>query len=211
MPIDRGALDQQLQEIGEATRWWNQREMRDLPAVLNSTEQIAAIARGRVARVRVLRRTWLIVVTDDRLLCLRSARNKGWRQIEVNGAHISRVSLRIGPFKGRVIVVADGQTYKLLVPRADAYKLNSALMQMGAVGNPSLTGFGPTRAVRNMIDHVLALPAVALGPAATPLPPAPTVDMNAIDQRFNRLEVEVQQLREQVEFLEQLLRERAAF
>jgi hypothetical protein len=161
--------------------------------------------------VRVLRRTWLIVVTDDRLLCLRSARNKGWRQIEVNGAHISRVSLRIGPFKGRVIVVADGQTYKLLVPRADAYKLNSALMQMGAVGNPSLTGFGPTRAVRNMIDHVLALPAVALGPAATPLPAAPTVDMNAIDQRFNRLEVEVQQLREQVEFLEQLLRERAAF
>jgi hypothetical protein len=211
MPIDRGALDQQLQELGEASRWWNQREIRDLPAVLHADEQIAAIARGRVARIRLLRRSWLIVVTDDRLLCIRSGRTKGWRQIEVHAAQITRVSMRIGPLKGRVIVVADGQTYRLLVPRADAYKLHNALMQMGPTGAASVPGFAPTRIVRSMVDHVLALPAVALAPATTPVSQQPSIDANAVDQRFNRLETEIQQLREQVEFLEQLLRERASF
>ena len=208
MPIDRGILDQQLQDIGEASRWWSQREIRDLPAVMHGSETVAAISRGRVGRVRFMRRSWLIVVTDDRLLCMRSGRTKGWRQIEINASQITRVSLRIGPFKGRVLVLADGQTYKLLVPRNDAYKVQSALLRLGPTGKDPLPGFAPTRIVQSMIDHVLALPAVALGPATQPALPAPTTDNGAMDRRVQQLETEVQQLREQVEFMEELLRAR---
>lgn len=212
MPIDRGLLDQQLQDIGEASRWWNQREIRDLPAVLHTDERIIAMSRGRVARIRWFRRKWLIVVTEDRLLCLRSGSAKGWRQIEAGANQISRVFLRIGPFKGRVLVVADGQTFKLLVPRADAYRLHSALMKLGPTGKESVPGFGPARVVRSMVDHVLALPAVAFAPAgqlAVPRNNAQTLpDNSAMVHRLQLLEEQVQRLTDQVEFMENLLRDR---
>jgi hypothetical protein len=213
MPIDRGILDQQLQDIGEASRWWNQREIRDLPAVLHENEKIVAMSRGRVARIRWLRRKWLIVVTEDRLLCLRSAPGKGWRQIEAPANNITRVFLRIGPFKGRVLVVADGQYFKLLVPRADAYRLHSALIKLGPTGSETLAGFGPTRIVRSMVDHVLALPAAAFAPAGQlAAPPANAVspDNTAMMQRMQLLEEQVNRLTDQVRFLEELLRQRSA-
>jgi hypothetical protein len=209
MPIDRGVVDQQLQALGEGSRWWNERELRDLPAALHPDEYILAIARGKLARLRWLRRSWLIVVTDQRLLCMHSSSQAGWRQFEVSADQISRVALRVGPFRGRVMVVAGSATYRLLVPRPDAYKLSSALSRVCAPASGAAATFGPVRMVRRVIDHVLTLPAAALGPDSivvhqTALP----IDTSGIDDRFQALEDEVQELRRQVDFLEQLLRER---
>jgi hypothetical protein len=53
MGMDRGRIDQQLEALGEGSRWWDVRELRDLPAVLDADEEILAIARGKLARVRV--------------------------------------------------------------------------------------------------------------------------------------------------------------
>lgn len=211
MPIDRGIIDKQLQAIGEASHWWDHREMRDLPAVLDAGEQIIAVSRGKIARVRWLRRSWLIVVTDRRLLCLRSSGRTGWRQLEVNAVQFVRVALRVGVFRGRVLLTAGGQTYRLLVPRADAYRLEAALASLIRRGDPTTGEFGPTRMVRRVVDHVLALPAAAFNPGS-PAPavhaPAPApVDRQAI-QRCELLEEQVQELQRQVEFLEQLLRDR---
>lgn len=209
MPIDRGIIEQQLEALGEGSRWWERRELRDLPAVLHPEEHILAISRGKLARVRWLRRPWLVVVTDRRLLCLRSG-SSGWRQVEVPAAIMGRVALRIGPFNGRVVVVAAGEKYRLLVPREDAYKLFSALSGLSHAAKQGDTGFAPTRMVRRMMDHVLALPAVALGPAppADPAPPAP--DTTDIRQRLESVESELQELRQQVAFLEQLLQQKHA-
>lgn len=208
MPIDRGVIDQQLQALRESSQWWDQREFRDLPAVLHSDESIVALSRGKIARVRWLRRTWLIVVTDRRIVCLRSAGRTGWRQLEVSAGQIERVALRVGLFRGRVLVIAGGQTFRLLVPRADAYKLMTALSTLGSHARDTFTGFGPTRIVRRVMDHVLALPAAALdpvGPRQIQAPPAPPA---VTEHRVQSLEDEVQELRQQVDFLEQLLRQR---
>lgn len=207
MSMDRGVLDQQLQALGDATRWWNQRELRDLPAVLSPDEEIAAISRGRIGRVRWARRQWLIIITDRRLLCLRSGGRATWRQVEIPGEEIKRVALRVGPLKGRVIVVTTGHTYRLLVPRTDAYKLNTALSVFGAE-KLLVAGFAPVRVVRTMIDHVLALPAIALDPNAQLRLPPPPAESPATDERIRLLEAQIQELRDQVHFLEQLLVER---
>jgi hypothetical protein len=204
MPIDRGVIDQQLLTLRESSHWWDQREFRDLPAVLHADEHIIALSRGKLARFR---RKWLIVVTDRRLVCMRSAGGTGWHQLEVSAEQIERAALRVGPFRGRVLVVAGGQTYRLLVPRQDAYKLMTALSDLGTHANDALTGFGPARMVRRVMDHVLALPAAALNPGV-PVRVAVTTDTSATDRRFQALEDEVQELRQQVDFLEQLLRER---
>jgi hypothetical protein len=206
MPIDRSAIDQQLEALGDGGRWWDQRELRDLPAVMHADERILAIARGKLARMRWLRRSWLIVVTDRRLLCLRSG-NSGWRQLELAAPQITRVALRIGPFRGRVIVATPGHTYRLLAPRTDAYRLASALTSVATGARAAISGFAPTRVVRRVFDHVLALPAIALDPGArTPPPPAP--DTSGLEQRLQVVEKELYDLREQVDFLEKLLRDR---
>jgi hypothetical protein len=208
MPIDRGILDLQLQALGESAHWWDRRELRDLPTVLDADERVLAVSRGKVARPRWLHRSWLIVVTDRRVICLRSSGRPGWRQLQVSVRRISRVALRVGLFRGRVLVVADGSTLRLLVPRADAYRLHHVLASFNAPARDALTGFGPTRMIRNIIDHVLTLPAAALNPdlpAQLP-PPAPPDDF--ADQRVQLLEDQVEQLRQHVDFMEQLLRER---
>ena len=206
MPIDRGTIDQQLRELGETSRW-DERELRDLPAVLHADETILAISRGKLARVRWMRRSRLIVVTNERLLCMRSS-GRSWRQLEVSASQIARVALRIGVFRGRVIVLTTGNTYRLLVPRGDAYKLLAALSGLATSGEQAISGFGPTRIARRVIDHVLAMPAAALDPQ----PPGPSTQRAlrdpARERRLDILEDQVQQLQQQVDFLERLLRER---
>jgi hypothetical protein len=206
MPIDRGVLDQQLQAMGEGSRWWEQRELRDLPAVLHADERVLVITRGKLARaVRRLRRSWLIVVTERRLLCLRSGARGNWRQLEVPGNQMMRVGLRVGPFRGKVLVVAGGHKYRMLVARADAYKLVGALTRLVPSANAAAAGVTPTLMVRRVIDHVLALPAAALNPEPPTAPsPAPT-DTTDLDERLHVLEQDVEELRKQVHFLEQLL------
>lgn len=205
MPLDRGVIDQQLQALGESPGWWEQREFRDLPSVLHADERILAISRGKVARLRWMRRSWLIVVTERRLVCLRSAGRTSWRQLDVSASQIARVALRIGPFHGRVVVVAGGRTYRLLVPRADGYKLSSVLSTLSAPARETHSGLRPTVMVRRVIDHVLALPAVALDPHAPAKAPPAQPGISALDERIQSLEEEVEELRQQVRFLEQLL------
>lgn len=209
MPIDRGVIDQQLQALGDSQRWWGVREFRDLPAVLQADERILVLARGKVARVRWLRRRWLIVATDRRLLCLRSGRRSNWRQIEVSAGQITRVSLRIGPFSGRVLVVAGGHKYRLLVPRADGYRLSSTLSSLAPRLREARASLRPALLVRRVIDHVLALPAAAFDPGEGDDPPALSPATAALRERIESLEEELAEAKRQVEFLEQLLQRHA--
>lgn len=211
MPLDRGHIEQQLHAIGEGPHWWDVRELRDLPNVLHHDETILALARGRRSRVR---RAWLIVVTDQRVLLLRSFAGAGWRHLEVPAAQIERASLRIGPFRGRVIIVAASGKHRLLVKRPDAYRLHSALAQLAAA-RTAIPVVGRMHLMRRMFDHVLALPAAAFAPPGTvpvihaqQLPP-PQPDPQ-VDQRISMLEEQVQELQKQVDFLEDLLRKRHA-
>jgi hypothetical protein len=210
MPIDRGAIDMQLQALGESQRWWDQRELRDLPAILQADERILAISRGKIARLRWLRRLWLIVATDKRLLCVRSARKSSWRQLEVNGNLIARVTLRIGPFRGSVVVTAGGHTYRVLTPRTDAYKLATALSTLGPAKKEAVPGFRATLVVRRVIDHVLALPAFALNPYPQASPTPNASGNAALDDHVRTLEGQLQELQQQVDFLEQLLHQQHA-
>jgi hypothetical protein len=207
MPTDRGSIEEQLHALGESSRW-DQRELRDLPAVLHADERLLAISRGKVARPRLLRRPWLIVVTDMRLLCVRSANGAGWRQFEVDARHIGRVALRVGPFRGRVLVVAGGRKYRLLVPRDDAYRLSAALSSLSVPAREKVSGFAPARMARRMVDHVLALPAAAFSPDVPAPAPVGPADDGVAEQRLQLLEEQVQQLQQQVDFLEDLLRQR---
>jgi hypothetical protein len=208
MSLDRGVIDQHLQALGESSQWWEERELRDLPSVLHPDERILAIAQGKIGRSRLASRVWLMVVTQRRLLCLRSGRRSGWKQIEVDVDRIERVALRIGPLRGRVLVATSGQTHRLLVPRASAYRLDGVLRQLVRTNRDTESGFAPGRLMHRVVDHVLALPAVALAPLPSRQTPHAAAEAAELRERVSSLEESVQQLREQVAFLEQLLRSR---
>ena len=207
MPMDRGSLDQQLKALGEGSSWWEQRELRDLPNVLHDDEQLLAIARGRLGRLRVPRFSWLVVVTNARLLCLRSARTS-WRQLEVPGSQIASVTLRVGMFRSRVRVVTSDRRYRLVVGPYDSHKLVKALSSMANCGQDTLSG--PTQLVRRVVGHVLALPAAALNPYPARERATPVAAQPMPDARYSALEDQIQELQQQVQFLEQLLRQRQA-
>jgi len=211
MPVDRGIIEQQLGALGEGPRWWEHREMRDLPSVLHPEERILAICRGRLGRLRPLRRSWLILVTDQRLLCLRSAGGSGWHQREMSGSRIERITLRVGPFRMRVLIAGRGERIRVFLPRDEAYTLSRALSNIAAPGREAAQGFGPALMLRRVLNHMLDLPAVALDPRAAPgrslhSPPLPSTP--EADERVHLLELEVEELREQVRFLEQLIEEK---
>jgi hypothetical protein len=211
MPIDRGTLDQQLEALGGSVRWWNERELRDLPAILEADEEVVAIARGKLGRIRFMRRSRLIVVTDRRLVCIRSGRKAGWTQFELRAEQIRRAALRIGLFRGRVIVQTMAGTWRLLLPRNDAYDVSRAITAL--VDAPQrLNGNRPRHVVRRVIDHILAFPAVALEPEAptraVPQAPAVAPVPDTVRDRMESLEDETEELRRQVAFLEQLIRGR---
>ena len=94
MPVDRGAIDAQLKEIGEGERWWEHREFRDLPYVLAPDERIQGLTRGKVLgrlRPRLPQRAaWLLVATNQRLLCLKQERF-GRKQVELRVGQISAI------------------------------------------------------------------------------------------------------------------------
>ena len=207
MPLDRGIIDQQLQALGESPRWWEQREFANLPAVLHADERILAVSRGKVARLRALRRKWLVVVTDRRLVCMRNAGRASWRQLQVSADQITRVVLRIGPFHGRVVVVARDRSYRLLVSRADGYKVSSALSTLSAPAQETHSVLRPTIIARRVIDHVLALPAAAFSPDAPVRPQPASSEILDLNERLQSLQDEVEELRRQIEFLEQLLQQ----
>ena len=209
MPVDRGIIEQQLQALGEGAAWWERRELRDLPLALNTEEQILAIAVGELGRPRLLRRSWLFLVTDRRLLCLQSRGRMQRKQLEVAGNHITRAALGVGPFSGKLMIVAGVNRYKLLMKRADAYKLLHALSRIVPARETPLDGMSTGRMIGRVFQHVLDLPAVALAPGIPAPPPAPAFDGRAYDQRLQALESQVQQLQEQVDFLERLLEQRS--
>jgi hypothetical protein len=107
-----------------------------------------------------------------------------------------------------VLVVTNAHTYRLLVPKADAYRISTALSGLARAGQEAFS-FGPARMVRRVIDHVLALPAAALNPEqAVSAGPNGTEAAAAVDKRVESLEEQVQELHDQVRFLEGLLRQR---
>ena len=202
MPVDRGVIDGQLREIGEGERWWELREFRDLPYVLNADERIRALVRGKLLgprRPHFLRRSpWLAVATSQRLLFLRMERF-GRQQLDLRLEEIVGMWQRNRLRAVQITFDAPPRRLRLRVAKEDAFRF------VGAVG-PLLPR--PTRPER----PGLAAGAVGLLGRATALPAAELAtraELARLEGTVDRLEAEVERLHQHVEFLESLLQSRS--
>jgi len=71
MPIDRATLDRQLAQLTDSARWVGRPEVDELPAILNQGERVlAATTAWLVESGKLAVRTWVVLVTTERLICV---------------------------------------------------------------------------------------------------------------------------------------------
>jgi hypothetical protein len=211
MSLDRGSIERQLKQIGEGDHWWEHREFRELHHVLYADERINGLVQGRLLvgrrpRLRPARR-WLIVATDQRLICLRHERF-GRKQIDIAAAVITRIDQR-SRFRGSQITVATAtRTYRMRMSREDAFRFARAL-------EPLVPATPVPHVRRGLLDPISAIALVPgfdrLVGGVTMLPPPDAVtraDLERVEVAVDRIQVELDRLQEQVAFLEKLLHQR---
>jgi hypothetical protein len=215
MPVDRGEIDAQLRDIGEGERWWERREFRDLPHILHQDERIRGLVDGRVAARRPRLRpggTWLIVATDQRLLCLRQERFAR-KQVEVPAGEITRVrqSARLGGYQ--LTIETAQRRLRIRIAKGDAFRFAGALAPLFP-GRPAATPLElePLSWLPG-IDTVAALPGfggiVSRIAMLSPPDPASATELQRLQETVDLLRSDVERLQQQVAFLEDLLQRRA--
>ena len=175
-------LDRQVEYHGTGAARWP-----DLSDVLLAGEQVAFVSRARVLTSRVPRFThWYVIVTDQRLICLRDTRRAARHQLHV-GLHQIDHAYQRGIIRSQVVVATRNGRLRLLgLGRAGGGRLVSLLM-------------APVRELRAQAARLANPAAPALGPGVPP---------EAVLNRVEELELAVDELTRQVAFLENLLRSR---
>jgi hypothetical protein len=189
-------------EAASAIELWSDRpEVQLLPDLLAPNERISFVGGGVVAG-RFTAREWLIVFTDQRLLCVVGTHPVTRQVVEVPVASIRTVDCWRGPLRSSVTLkTSEGKV------RITSMKKSAASELFAAVSEP-LRARKRARRTNPLTWHTQAAPLVA--PAPEPIihhaPPVALEDrIQRLEALTESLESEVAQLREQVVFLEELL------
>ncbi|HEX2203981.1 MAG TPA: PH domain-containing protein [Longimicrobium sp.] len=221
MPVDRGAIDGQLKDIGEGERWWEQREFRDLPYILHADERLRGIVNGRLLGRRrprlglsAWRAPWLIVVTDQRLICLKQERFAR-KQVEIAPGQITGIH-HTSRIRAHQIMIETGvRRYRLRIAKPDAFRFSGALAGL-LPKQPLLPGTPPAPEGTTWLPGAGAVAALPGGGGllsrftrAAPGDYASRAHVERLEATVERLLDDVERLQQQVAFMENLLQTRS--
>lgn len=123
MPLAKAVVQKQLEALGDFHKFFTSRELRYLPEVLAENETIHAVTSGLYDA-----KTWIIVITDMRLLFLDKGMFYGLRQVDLPLSQISSVSHKGGLFFSELRVATSSGTESIgSIPKKDVLKLSSIL------------------------------------------------------------------------------------
>jgi hypothetical protein len=126
MAVDRELVEQQLKALGDFHRFFTSKEIRYLPRVLAPGETIHGVTSGFYEA-----RTWIIVVTDARLIFLDKGMFYGLKQVDLPLSQISSISHKTGFFFGEISVTTSGGIRKIEnVSKRDALKVASVISSL---------------------------------------------------------------------------------
>ena len=103
MAVHESVIQQQLQNISFFSRFFTGREISHLPSVIRDAETILGIVTGYHEEA-----TWLIVVTDQRLLFLDKGLLVKLKVIDIPLTEIQNISYETGFFTGKLNVRTAG-------------------------------------------------------------------------------------------------------
>lgn len=217
MPVDRSTIDGQLREIGEGDRWWEQREFRDLPYILNADERIHGVVNGKLfgpPRPRVMPSAhWLIVATSERLVCLKRQR-VGRQQVDIHLSQITRMQHSSRVRGVRIVLDTPHRRYRIRISKHDAFRFIGALTPLVQRALSPTTGEGPAYLLPPGTQTLESVPRLtrllSRVTGHAPVPDfVPRAEFARVAADVERLENEMERLKQHVEFLENLLQQRA--
>lgn len=126
MPVSKDVVEQQLRELRDFHQFFTSKEIRYLPEILATGETIYGITSGFFEA-----KTWIIVVTDLRLLFLDKGMFYGLKQIDMPLSKISSVSQKTGLIFGEIEVATTFGSKKISsIPRKSVIKIASILASL---------------------------------------------------------------------------------
>lgn len=125
-------------------------------------------------------------MTDHRVICIRKGEAFGRKQLDIPLAPVTSIGQRSGLFMATISIISGDTKHRIRVARSDSLRLLGALSAL--------------------IRRIEPLPASAVPPV-----PAGQVSQEAYDQvlrRIDLIEEEIERLRQQADFVEDLLKRR---
>ena len=120
------AIAAQLGALGDYHQWFTAKEIAALPRVLTEGENVRALTSGSHKG-----NTWLVVVTDQRLLLLDKGLVYGLKQVDFSLHQISGVSHGTGLLFGELQISTSAGTAVIgNIPKAEAAKVAGVLSDL---------------------------------------------------------------------------------
>ncbi|MGQ0561577.1 MAG: PH domain-containing protein [Gemmatimonadota bacterium] len=188
MPVDHVLLEQELAKLPESSRWVGRPEANHLAALLNADERVLLGVTGMLIESGKLAvRSWLLIVTSQRLLGLLKGGPEGLRKLELPVTSITAAYTNATLTHHEVIVESSGR--KLLISglrKESAIALSSALISQVAL--------------REQLQDAPRVAALATPAGAV------RAELSESRERIRQLEAELQKAREHIDMLENTLR-----
>ena len=127
MAVDRRTVDTQLDALGDFRQWFAKKEIRHLPSVLNRGETIRAVTSGVYQG-----NTWLVTVTDQRILFLDKGMFYGVTQVELPLRQISSIWYKTGLIYGELHIATSsgGKNTVKKLRKVEVAKLSSIVSSL---------------------------------------------------------------------------------
>ena len=136
MAVDRRTVEVQLRALGDFHQWGTKKEVRHLPAVLNRGETIRAVTSGVYQG-----NTWVVTVTDQRILFLDKGMFYGVTQVELPLRQIDTISYKTGLLYGELrLATGSGKSIVKKIRKGEVAKISSLVSSLVRNAHaPSLT------------------------------------------------------------------------
>jgi hypothetical protein len=119
MAVDQKSVDAQIKALGEFHEYFTRKEIGYLPQVLNGGENIRALTSGFHQGT-----TWLITVTDHRILFLDKGMLFGLKQFELPLRQISSITHNTGLMYGVITIATSGGRSEITqIPKREVVKI----------------------------------------------------------------------------------------
>jgi hypothetical protein len=128
MPVTTEVIDQQLNAIPAFQVWFTRREITALPEIISAGETIKGLSSGLYQGT-----TWLLVLTDRRVLFLDKGMLFGLKQVELPLSQISGLSHKIGLLFGKIDIHTSGGHQEIdQLPKTEVKNLANVLSDLVA-------------------------------------------------------------------------------
>jgi hypothetical protein len=119
MAVEKRIIDQQIANLGDFGKWFTKKELAYLHEVMSLGETIYAMTSGLMNN-----NTWLVTVTDKRVIFLDKGMIYGLKQMELPLSRISAVSHTTGLLFGKIEVATAGGAMRIdMIEKTDVLKV----------------------------------------------------------------------------------------